>query len=555
MLPRTHLLRIQRALYDRLRSHARGLLGGLSPEMKKYFQEYQRDFQDYQELSTKRELLLDILNSQIVYFGDYHTLSQAQRTVVRLLRDSVKLLKRKKRRILLALEMLQDKDRDVINRYLSGKITEEAFLKKIHFHKNWGFSWENYRELFHFARENHIEVVGISPDSKTKKYTLIERDRYAASILSDLTGADPEALIVVLIGDLHCAEKHLPKDVKTLLAKKNLDRKTIIIHQNSEKFYWKLVEQGAEQLVDVVRVKKNVYCVMNTPPWVKLQSHVKWVELLSESEERELLDPTDAVHKLEHTHEIEELIQHLGEFFEIDTKGYDDFQIKGPFDLSFLTGLSKKYSKREVKLLAYYFTHFKSLYIPEGNLLFLTSLNLNHSASLAAQYLHAKLSGFDRIFSRPRQDFYTFLWMEALGFLGSKVVNHKRKCNGPRDLKKMLKGKSKEQIKIARTVLEHLERERNYFARGKKFAGIEIPPHTTNKEEITYYFKVSKALGQIFGEALYRGVFENKITRSDLKKLFETTFTVKDRPRHEYLKWAKKLDKYDYREIEKSTKL
>ncbi len=555
MLPRTHLLRIQRALYDRLRSHARGLLGGLSPEMKKYFQEYQRDFQDYQELSTKRELLLDILNSQIVFFGDYHTLSQAQRTVVRLLRDSVKLLKRKQRRILLALEMLQNKDGAVIKRFLSGKLSEEDFLKKIRFHKNWGFSWGNYRELFLFAKENNIEIIGISPEARDKKYSLEERDKYASSILCELTEKDPDALVVVLIGDLHCAEKHLPKNVKTGLAKKSLERKSLIIHQNSEKFYWKLVEQGVEQLVDVVRVKKGVYCVMNTPPWVKLQSHVKWVELLSESQERELLDPTDAVHKLEHTHEIEDLIKHLGEFLEVNTDGFDDFQIKGPFDLSFLSSLSKKYTKRELNLLVYYFTQFKSLYIPEGNLLFLTSLNLNHSASLTAQYLHAKLSGFDRLFTRPRQDFYTFIWMEALGFIGSKIVNHNRKCNGPSDLRKMQKGKSTDQMLVAKTALEHLERERNFFKGGKKFAGIEISNKAKSNQEIAFYFKVSKALGQIFGEALYRAVFENKISRSELKKIFFTSFTVKDRPRHAYLKWAKKLDKYDYREIEKSKKL
>ncbi len=555
MLPRTHLLRIQRALYHRLRSHARSLLGGLSPEIKKYFQQYQRDFQRFQEFSTKRELLIEILNSHIVFFGDYHTLSQAQRTVVRLLRDAVRVMKRKHRPIVLALEMLRESDKNHVAAFFSGKISESVFLKKIRFQENWGFSWESYRELFLLAKDQGFKVVGLSPEALEKRYSLIDRDRIAANILVEITEEDPDALVVVLFGDLHCAEKHLPLDVKARLSKKKLERKSLIVHQNNEKFYWKLVEQGVEQLVDVVKIKKDIYCVMNTPPWVKLQSHVSWVELLTESNEREWLHPSEEVHRVEHFQEVQDLIRALGEFLEINTDLYNDFQIKGPFDLAFLRSKSNHYSRQEIKIIGHFLTEFKSLFLPEGNVLFLTNLTINHSASVAAQYLHSKLSGFDQVFAKPRRDFYTYIWIEAMAFVGSKIINHKRKCNGPKDLKEMLHKGSTEQIKIAAKVLEHLERERNYFDGGKKFAGIEIPLNERSPLKVVFYYKVSKALGQIFGQALYNAVFENKISRQELLEIFSTSFTLKDKPRAEYLSWAKFLDKHDFREIQKNKQL
>ena len=58
----------------------------------------------------------------------------------------------------------------------------------------------------------------------------------------------------------------------------------MVILQNNERFYWKLVALGLEQLIDVVKVKDGVYCVMNTPPWVKLKTHLKWTEVMAEAE-------------------------------------------------------------------------------------------------------------------------------------------------------------------------------------------------------------------------------------------------------------------------------
>src|SRR5207253_2986824 len=111
-----------------------------------------------------------------------------------------------------------------------------------------------------------------------------------------------------------------------------------------------------------------------------------------------------------------------------------------------------------------------------------TTLSINHAAAQAAIYLHAKLSGFCRVFEKPRRDFYSFVWVEALGFLGSKIINHKRKCNGPKDLERMVQKiaagrrgqRSPEEIGIARAAIAHFKEEIRYLP-GKRFNGIPLP--------------------------------------------------------------------------------
>lgn len=393
-------------------------MGRLTPELQKYFQEYQRDFQDFREVSTKRELLLALQKTHIAFCGDYHTLSQAQKTVIRVLRDSVIALKKRDRSLVLALEMVRARDNAKIEKFLAGRLSETAFLKSIGFHKNWGFSWDNYRKLFHFAKDHGIRVVGINCTRKDRYPTLRERDRFAADVIAELTERDARTLVFVLVGDLHLASSHLPGELDKQLRKRALLRKRIVILQNNERFYWKLVERGLEQLVDVVKVKDDVYCVMNTPPWVKLKSHLKWAEVMAEGDgQSPNIAPTEMLQELDYTDEIRELLGVIRKFTGLESGVDDDFAVNTPADPSFLNrlGVGSGFTPRERRVLLESLSTFESHFVPRLNIIYLTSLSLNHAASQAAIFLHAKTSGFTRTFRSPRLDFYSFVWVEALG--------------------------------------------------------------------------------------------------------------------------------------------
>jgi len=559
MLPRTALIQIQRSMYDKLKEHASSMFGGLSPQLKQYFQQYQREFQKFSTLSTKRELLLEVLDGQVIFFGDYHTLSQAQRTVIRILRDSIRVLHRKKRKVILALEMLTPDHNDWVKKFLRGKITEKEFLQRIGFQENWGFPWENYRDLFEFARENGVEIRGINHPGSQNRPSLKARDQFAAKILSEITASDPKAIVFVLIGDLHLAEKHLPLELNRALKKKKAKRKTVIIHQNLEKLYWQLVERGLENFVDVVRVKKNIFCVMNTPPWVKLKSHLNWAELIAETGAIQPLETAaQAFEEMDYSHEVQDLTLTLARFLEVKRPKLDDFQIYGPLDLDLLKRSQKQSKGKGAKvrsLTSKYAKVFRSYFIPEKNIIFLNSLSLNHVAAQSSLYLHSSLSGFKDVFENPKRDFYRFVWVEALGFLGAKVINPKRKCNGRLDLRKQL-SKLKlqtrdENIQSARLALAHLdwEKEQAHLDSNLTFF---FP--SSSKHNLLYY-KAAKILGHLLGHALYQAILDTRISIAEVRTLFYQPLNSSHEALQLYQKWARRLDVFEYRESVKSERL
>lgn len=567
MHPRTQLIRIQRGMFRRLRKSARQFLGSFSPSMKKYFLEYLREFHDFKEVSNKKELLHAIQGAHIVLCGDYHTLSQAQRTVIRLLRDAYPKLLGDGRKLHLMLEMLRAEDKVHTDRFSASQISEAEFLKLISFHRNWGFSWENYKQLFRFAHDRAIGVHGINLGKKRIAPTLKQRDLYAAKVLCDFTAREPSALLFVLVGDLHLASNHLPKALQMQFEKQQLKRNVLIIHQNNERFYWKLVELGLEQLVDVVKIKDGVFCVMNTPPWVKLQSHLKWAELTAESDGPILASAAarnveelslEAFDTVDHTDEVRELVAVIANFVGLSDVKIDDFQIHGPNDLSSLERLREKgVSPSELKWHARCLSEFPSHFIPEGNTIFLKSLSLNQAAAQAARYLHAKASGSKSRFTDPARDFYPTVWEEALGFLGSKIINHKRKCSGLWDLKAVIQSKkiSHDNGEAAELAVQHLLEENRYLQSEDKVFSEVFFPNRITFDRLVVYYKVAKLLGHLLGEGLYQLVWNDGLSQKEMKQLFRNPFSEPNSSKELYLEMIERVDKRGYRNIRKQESL
>lgn len=543
MLARTQLLHIQRSLYRHLQDYAKHSLGGLNKELRRYFEEYRQQFTQFESIATKRELLQKVLGSNLVLVGDYHTLPQAQRTVIRILRDLVPALKLHNRNIILALEMARPSDRRTLKSYLGGAISETAFLKKISFQRNWGFPWENYRSLFQFARESGVQIVGINRAETRKGHSLLQRDRFMAQELVACTKKDPKALVLALVGDLHLADTHLPLRIKQGLKKQKLKRELLVIHQNVERYYWNLVREGLEQLVDVVRVRKDVYCILNTPPWIKLQSHVRWLDW-------------DAEGTLESTDEIASYVQMISDFFEIDAPRTSNFSVHSPIDSLSLESLERRklHSKRELRFIGACLGEFKSFFIPRANILYLATLSPNHCAAQAALYVHTEASGFDKVFQDPQRDFYRFVWAEAIAFLGSKVINHKRKCPGRQDLERIADSPSAagDSGEVARFVLSLLKKEETFLTTGKIQRFLLVPG-----KPLLFYYKAAKVIGALLGQSLYTAVTEEVISKHDLRKILELPLHEQSSRQNEalYFRWVKNLNDRGYQPSSHSERL
>jgi hypothetical protein len=170
---------------------------------------------------------------------------------------------------------------------------------------------------------------------------------------------------------------------------------------------------------------------------------------------------------------------------------------------------------------------------------------------------HAELSGFDRVFQTPREDFYAFVWVEALGFKGSKLLNHKRKTDGPLDWKRLVAAHKEEGIRsdkrlVASWALHHFRNERG----GKPSPyPLKVFQHDSFSLRRTLLaFRTARELGGLLGHALYRAVMEGHATKEEVAALFTQSFAG-DSAYLIYRKWARRLDRFGLRVTDKRERL
>ena len=74
--------------------------------------------------------------------------------------DVIRSLHAEKAPFAIGLEMFQADYQKQLDDWIDGRITEESF-KSIYF-RNWTFDWSLYRDIFIFARDNHIPMVALN---------------------------------------------------------------------------------------------------------------------------------------------------------------------------------------------------------------------------------------------------------------------------------------------------------------------------------------------------------------------------------------------------------
>jgi hypothetical protein len=96
------------------------------------------------------------------------------------------------------------------------------------------------------------------------------RDLGVARRIVHLMQNDPTQTLIVVFGESHLAENHLPLRVRTILARKGIKLKELLILQNIDALYWQLQESG--YAARAVRVNETCYCVFNATPIEKYES-------------------------------------------------------------------------------------------------------------------------------------------------------------------------------------------------------------------------------------------------------------------------------------------
>ncbi len=540
---RRELIQIQKTMVENLKREITLSLGKETKEFRQYLDEYNQLFKrGYRRRSSMDELVHRVSKANIVYNGDYHTMAQAQRIPLRILRRVLP----HRPQITLAVEVVRVEHQRHLDKFLDGRISEEDFLKAIDYDRTWGFPWEHYRDLFLFARDNHLRVLAINTDQRGR-WKLKKRDIAAARVIAREHLTKPENLIYVFDGDLHIAPSHLPQQVESLLARFNVRPRRVIIYQNNEDIYWQLAQKGIEQETDVVLVGSNQFCVLTTPPIIKFQSYFNWIE-----NTKELSSPPapnwrgELIGEEDLYTQVLNLVKMITGFLEIDVDGLEDFIVYSPADLDFLKGFSSlgDLTQEEIETITIHMRSNESCFIERRNIIYIANLSINHAAEEAAHFIHRVCAGPRKKDLSQVEDFYCRVMREALGFLGSKIVNHKRPCYTLEDFKNLRRrfpGKTPERIEelknIGKLSSRHKKLEERYLKTGKLWK-LEGPIY---EAPLKIHIGVTHSLGYMLGDRLFRALIQGLIEKSSVRRLFFMNFSDLNQSLNTYLELIRTL--------------
>ena len=498
------------------------------PDFDSYERSYVRATRDYARVSNHDEMLEVIHRSNNIYVGDYHTCNQSQRSFLRILKSVIK----DDDNFIIGMELIHARYQKVLDSYLSGRISEPQFLKRVKLKEHWVFDlWDNFKPIFDFCRYHNIRMFAI--DAAEDGSDVRTRDASTARLIASVIEKDPSKKLFVFIGDLHISPSHLPSLFQREMKKRSIKRNDLILYQNVESIYWKLADKGIEHRVEIVRMPDGNFCRMHTPPVICQRSYLNWLE----HEEGEI-DYADA------RSQFIELVDRICEFLKLNVgDAKDEVEVFTSGDLGFLRYLRKKYkfSAKEITAVKNQILANESYYISKAKIAYLANLSINHAAEEASHFIKSVCSG-PEIPRNMFDAFYANALHEALGFFGSKLINNRRKCYHEKDFGNLLDyfktirvpSERKLEYETAHLVTEYKKLERTGFS----MQNMEI-----FKGRMDLFMSITHALGYILGDRMYYGLMGQVIRKPYIKKLFLDSWHDEGRPFDVYMDLVGKLKK------------
>jgi uncharacterized iron-regulated protein len=265
---RKELQLLQRSIYASLQKEAASLLGRTPIGIRNYERTYQRELEKLEKNArptTMTKLVSRARDADVLLIGDYHTYGQSQRAVLRLLRELA--TKIPPREMVLGMECISSQHQPNLDQWLRGQISEDQFLRAVQYDEAWGFPWENYRGLFHFARDHGMEILALNrprelhppiaaiPIAK-RAGDLGARDEWAAGIIVDELLRPRARKVIAVYGEYHLSPSHLPAATREVARRNGLAApELLVLHQNRDELFWKLAAKGLEQSASLIALE------------------------------------------------------------------------------------------------------------------------------------------------------------------------------------------------------------------------------------------------------------------------------------------------------------
>jgi hypothetical protein len=500
---RNEVLALERRLFREQSRLIDRVAAADSPAFRAYERSYRRHVRHFRDISSTRQVMRDVGRADVVLVGDYRTLTTSQRTFAELVTRAAA----RGRPLAVALEFIEGRFQWALDEYMRGRISEAKFLERIEYTRRYTFRlWPSYRPILELARRLQLPVIGIDRRfASTESPGLL--DEYAAGRIVRLAEAPEHPRIMVLVGQLHVAPRHLPAAVHRSADAMNVrPLRTVVVYQNCEDIYWQLARSGLAEQVEAVTIANGEHCLLNASPVVCQQS---FVDRVDDDGEGDLID-TDA------EGQFKAMARMVGAFLRIDVDdALDEVEVFTPGDLSFVASmrLRRQFSAPEIQALRRQVLARESYYVPRARAVYLATLSVNHAAEEAAHFVRHVCAGDAMGTHRGLIDsFYARALEEAMGFFGSAIVNPRRACPREDDFRRMLREEDPAMRLLAIMVLAHkrLERGRRSSAVRRLYARTD--PHL--------FDAVTHSLGYMLGDDLHRAMVRGRLPKREIRELF-----------------------------------
>ncbi|MBY0384154.1 ChaN family lipoprotein, partial [bacterium] len=475
-------LHIRRDILQKIKKQVRLYLGEESDGVRKYALSYKKDIERSRwEPSSFEHVFLRMKESDVILGGDFHAFSQAQRVHLRYMRELVK-----DHQVIFATECIESRYQKVLDKYIRGDLVEEDFLKKVKWDSSWGFYWQHYKPLFDLIKESGGRCIALNCQAQNGLSGLRKRDVHAAKILAQAyKNLNKAEKIYVLYGDLHIAQKNLPAQLSQRTKGKC---KTLTLYLNPEKIYFQLFKKNLENKINVVQFSKNQFCLLESPPWVKWQSYLLFLE--------ENTDYSLEVDPIDYSEHLQSLVQIFAMDLQIPFHG--EFSISSFKDHDFLDRLKESLDSKEFLMAKKLVENDMSFYCPQIARGYLARGTVNYASQLAGAIFHSTLCKHQKMEYFFPDDFEKIIWLDSVSFFLSKLINPHRKSSNMNDLKKQLAAfspadKGEKSLKLA---LDQKMRELLLsYPEGRQ----PLQNVVAKKLDPLIYFNASKILGTMLG--------------------------------------------------------
>ena len=110
------------------------------------------------KLMDSPAFLRKIAEKQVVMLGESHNIAEIHRWQV----DTANYLHAYRLNMMMGFEMFPRRIQPVLDEWVDGHLTTEAFLEKVDWFSVWGFPPEIYLPLFHFCRQQGVRILALS---------------------------------------------------------------------------------------------------------------------------------------------------------------------------------------------------------------------------------------------------------------------------------------------------------------------------------------------------------------------------------------------------------